>query len=73
MLKMLWVKPKTEMRVILLKIRGKEKDSAKLCLVGWNKALLGDKPGQLAEVISKPSAKGAAGCLLAIRGEKYTE
>lgn len=45
MLKMLWVKPKTEMRVILLKIRGKEKDLAKLCLVGWNKALLGDKPG----------------------------
>lgn len=45
MLKMLWVKPKTEMRVILLKIRGKEKDLAKLCLVGWNKELLGDKPG----------------------------
>lgn len=42
---MLWVKSKTEMRVILLKIRGKVKDLAKLCLAGWNKALLGNKPG----------------------------
>lgn len=70
MLKMLLVKSKTEMRVILLKIRGKVKDLAKLCLVRWNKALLSNKPEYLAEVISKPSAEGAAGYLLAIQGEK---
>ena len=70
MLKMLLVKSKTEMRVILLNIRGKVQNLAKLCLVGWNKALLSNKPEYLAEVISKPSADSAAGCLLAIRGEK---
>ena len=70
MLKMLLVKSHAEMRVILLKIRGKVKDLAKLCLVGWNKTLLGNKPGCLAEVISRPSTEGAAGCLLAMRGEK---